>query len=122
MLNSSSDIIPEIFKEKDSITGEEIEIISIIKKYLSKIYTSQLSSMFFKAEKDQFFSTLLSNNIERKIWQSKENEIKKDDEEEEINLKKENNYEDKTIIEKLAKFSKDDDVCLILKTMNENFS
>ena len=101
---ANKDIIPEIFKEKDSITGEEIEIISIIKKYLSKIYTSQLSSMFFKAEKDQFFSTLLSNNIERKIWPSKENENKKDDEEEEeINLKKENNYEDKTIIEKLAK-------------------
>ena len=88
------DIIPKIFKEKDSLTGEEIEILSIVKKYLSRIYTTQLSLMFFKAEKDQFFSTLLSNNLERKIWPKKE---------EEINLIKEDVYEDKTIIEKLAK-------------------
>ena len=66
------DIIPKIFKEKDSLTGEEIEILSIVKKYLSRIYTTQLSLMFFKAEKDQFFSTLLSNNLERKIWPKKE--------------------------------------------------
>ena len=99
------DIFSKIFKEKDLFTGEEIEIISIIKKYLSKLYTKQLSLMFFKAEKDQFFSSLLSNELEKKLWPKKDDK-KKDtniEEEEEINLKKEEIYEDKTIIEKIAK-------------------
>ena len=100
------DIITQVFKEKDLFTGEEIEIIPIIKKYLSIIYTKQLSLMFFKAEKDQFFSSLLSNELEKELWpikDDKNNEKKEQEKEEEINLKKEEIYEDKTIIEKIAK-------------------
>ena len=59
------DIISKIFQEKDSISDKDIEILSTIKRYLSKIYTSQLAMIFFKAEKDQFFSSLLSNEVEK---------------------------------------------------------
>ena len=101
---ANTDIITKVFKEKDLFNGEEIEIISIIKKYLSIIYTKQLSNMFFKAEKDQFFSSLLSNELEKEIWPNKDDKNKEqEDKEEEINLKKEQIYEDKTIIEKIAK-------------------
>ena len=81
------DIIKKIFINKDLFNGKEIEILQVIKDYLSKLYVSQLSLMFFKAEKEQFFSTLLTNNIERQIWNNKGvNEIQ----------------ENKTIIEKLV--------------------
>ena len=81
------DIIKKIFINKDSCNGKEIEILQVIKEYLSKLYISQLSLMLFKAEKEQFFSTLLTNNIEGQIWNNKDgNEIQ----------------ENKTIIEKLA--------------------
>ena len=97
------DIITTIFKTDNLITGEEIEILSVIKKYLTKIYTKQLSLMYFKAEKDQFFSSLLTNSLEQKIWPRKDDKNKdNNEEEEEINQKKEEIYEDKTIIEKLA--------------------
>ena len=97
------DIITTIFKTDNLITGEEIEILSVIKKYLTKIYTNQLSLMYFKAEKDQFFSSLLTNSLEQKIWPRKDDKNKDNNEiEEEINQKKEEIYEDKTIIEKLA--------------------
>ena len=98
------DIITKIFKTDNLITGEEIEIVSVIKKYLTKIYTTQLSLMYFKAEKDQFFSSLLTNGLEQKIWPRKDDKNKdnNEEEEEEINQKKEEIYEDKTIIEKLA--------------------
>ena len=51
-----ADIIGKIFKDKKSITGKEIEILTVIKEFLVKQYLSQLSLMYFKAEKDQFFS------------------------------------------------------------------
>ena len=97
------DIITKIFEDKkNSFNGKEVEILSVIKKYLSKIYTSQLSALYFKAEKEQFFSSLLTNNIEEKIWPRKEDKENNEDEEE-INKKKEYIYEDKTIIERIAK-------------------
>ena len=103
----NEDIIMKIFKDSKSFTGGEIEILSVIKNYLSSLYIKQLNLLFFKAEKDQFFSSLLSNNIEKKIWPRKndKNEINNDQEiEEEINLKKEEIYEDKTVVEKIAKY------------------
>ena len=35
-LNNNDDIINKIFKDKNAFNGEEIEIISVIKNYLSK--------------------------------------------------------------------------------------
>ena len=95
------DIITKIFKEKNSINEGDIEIISVIKRYLSKIYINQLTLFYFKAEKEQFFSSLLSNSIEQELWPTKK--IDNKNEEEELIKEKEEIYEDKTLIEKLAK-------------------
>ena len=104
-LNENDDIIKKVFKDKDAFNGTEIEIISVIKRHLSKLYTSQLTLFYFKAEKDQFFSSLLSNAINQRIWGCK---INKDGENEkileedmEINIGDKN--EDVTTVEKLAR-------------------
>ena len=81
--DKGEDVISKCFKQKNVFFGDEIDLLSIIKKYLLKEYLSNLNLFFFKAEKDQFFSTLLSNEIDEGLW------------------KDEN--ADKTIIEKNAK-------------------
>ena len=83
-----------------------MDIITIIKDYLIEKYISRLSSLFFKAEKNQFFSSLLTNSLEEKIWSKKEekNEIKNENEiEEEINKENDEKINDNTLTEKLAK-------------------
>ena len=100
----NEDIFTKIFKDKDSYNEEDIEIISIIKRYLSNLYIKELSLFYFKAEKNQFFSSLLSNSLEQELWPNKNIEKENDKNiEEDINLKKEEIYEDSTIIEKLSK-------------------
>ena len=105
-LNKEENIIIRIFQDQNSFDKKGIEIISFIKKYLSKLYNYQLNQIFFKAEKDQFFSSLLSNSLEEKIWQLEKNNLRI--KEEEISprpntyIKKEEIFEDKTIVEQLA--------------------
>ena len=86
LFTKNEDIINKVFSDAKAFKGGEIEILSVIKTYLSKLYTTQLSLFYLKAEKDQFFSALLCNNIDEKIWP-----------------KIKGVYEDKTIIEKAAK-------------------
>ena len=100
------DIITKIYEDKDLISGKEMDIITIIKDYLIEKYISRLSSLFFKAEKNQFFSSLLTNSLEEKIWSKKvdKNEIKNENEiEEEINKENDEKINDNTLTEKLAK-------------------
>ena len=78
------DIIDKLYKDKNTFAGDEIDIISVIKKQIIKRYCSELNLMFFKAEKEQFFSSLLTNDIEESLWK--------------------NENEDITLIEKNAKF------------------
>ena len=100
-LNKEEDIMTKIFQDKNSFDEKGIEIISVIKKYLSKLYTSQLNLLYFKAEKEQFFSSLLSNSLNQKIWQCEKTNL--DNKGEKISATKEEISEDKTIVEKLAK-------------------
>ena len=97
-LNNNSDLISKVFKEKNMVRSEDIEIISVIKRYLSKVYTSQLSLLYFRAEKEQFFSSLISAALEQEIWGCKINEDGKI-----IFNDKIDDFEDKTIIEKIAR-------------------
>ena len=83
MKKKKEDFISKILKDKSLLKGDEIDIVSVIKKYLLKVYTTKLSLLYFKAEKDQFFSCLLSSNMEKPLW--------------------ENEKEDTTFIEKNAK-------------------
>ena len=107
-INADENIITKIFKDKNAFNGEEVEIISVIKRYLSKLYTSQLTLLYFKAEKEQFFSSLLSNALEQEIWGvklNKDDKIRKKEKENEEEIEEEIKLgnEDKTIIEKIAK-------------------
>ena len=68
MTSQKEDFIIKACKEKDSVTQIDRDIINIIKKYLSKLYTKQLNILYFKAEKDNFFSSLLSIDEENKIF------------------------------------------------------
>ena len=56
------DIMNEIFKKKNTINESDIDIVSIIKRYLLNLYIHKLNLLVFKAEKDHFFSSLLSFN------------------------------------------------------------
>ena len=106
-LNKEEDIIIKIFQDRNSFDEQGIEIISIIKKYLLKLYNSQLNLLYFKAEKDGVFSSLLSYSLEQKLWQCEKNNLEKKEEEirDSINtyIKNEENFKDETIVEKLAK-------------------
>ena len=61
MKNNNEDLICKIFKTKNSLSRDSIDILTLIKNYTLKAYRSLLSLLFFKAEKDQFFSSLLTN-------------------------------------------------------------
>ena len=72
------DIISKIFKEEKLFQNNFIDILPIIKRYLYNIYISKLNLLFFKAEKDQFFSSLLSNEEDKDKGIAK-NEIKNEE-------------------------------------------
>ena len=59
-LTVQDNIISKIFNNPNYITENDIDIICIIKNYLSFLYTKILNLFYFKAEKDHFFSALLS--------------------------------------------------------------
>ena len=61
-LNSEENIISKIFKTELSISPIDIDIISVVKKNLVESYLTKLTALYYKAEQDQFFSTLLSLN------------------------------------------------------------
>ena len=54
------DLISKILKTENTISESDIDIICIVKNYLSHLYTKNLNLFYFKAEKDHFFSSLLS--------------------------------------------------------------
>ena len=49
-----------LFKKENIIKENDIDILSIIEKYLINLYTLKLNIIYFIAEKDQFFSAYLS--------------------------------------------------------------
>ena len=61
------DILTKIFKKKNSITADDVDLVSVIINYLSEQYSHQLNLFVFKSEKDHFFSSLLSSYEEKKI-------------------------------------------------------
>jgi hypothetical protein len=85
MKDNNEDPIAQIFKNKKIFHGDETDLLSLIKKNILQKYKSLLLLLFFKAEKDQFFSCLLTNDIERKM------------------KKEEKNKEDNALIDKLTR-------------------
>ena len=59
-ITSENNLLDKVFKKPNTVTENDIDIICIIKNYLSYLYTKILNIFYFKAEKDHFFSALLS--------------------------------------------------------------
>ena len=87
-LQKEEDIFCEIFKEENKYQENYIDIFPIIQNNLYEIYITKYNLLFFLAEKDQLFSSLLSNE---------ENQKEDNENKEEINL-----YKTK-IIDKICK-------------------
>ena len=58
------EIIKQIFQKEGAVIQEDIDIISIIQRNLSKKYMKLLNVFYYRAEKDHFFSSLLSSYSE----------------------------------------------------------
>ena len=86
-IKEKDDIFVDIFKEKIYLNKNYIDFLSIVKKYLIKLYVSQLNLFFFKVENESFFSSLLSNIEDLKQKEKNENIInEKEDEIFEYNI------------------------------------
>ena len=70
-MEKEEDIIVKVFKTENSVNRDDIDMISVIQRHLSELYLKKLYLLYFKAEKDQYFSTLLSNEENRKIIEMK---------------------------------------------------
>ena len=76
-ISKEEDIITKIFKKQDTINADDVDLVSIIIKYLSESYSHQLNLFIFKAEKDHFFSSVLSIEEEKAKLEEIENKKKK---------------------------------------------
>ena len=86
----NKEIFSLILKNK-YISRDDIDIISVIKRYLSEVFKDNLTQFIFKTEKDHFLSTFMFNQLEN----INNTNIKKDDEiEEEMNLYGDNKIND----------------------------
>ena len=53
--------IGDVLKKKEFFTREDVGITSVVQKYLSSLFTNNLSKLLFKLEKDNFLSTFIFN-------------------------------------------------------------
>ena len=88
-MEKDKNIIINALNTKNLIEFHDIDMISSIQRYLTRIYISLLNNFYYKAEKDQFFSTLLSINKIKEDNKGEMNEIK---DEEDENKEKNNEY------------------------------
>ena len=84
-------IIYNCLNKKNLISIGDISILSCIRKYLKEIYIKQFNTFYYKAEREQFFSSLLSINTINinvdKLFNKEINEIKEENENFEIQKK-----------------------------------
>jgi len=86
IFKDNEDIISILFNKEKIIKENDVDILSVIQKYLSSLYISKLNIFFFKAENDHYFSSLLTNQI---------------DESKNVEIKDENNNKKLVLIEKV---------------------
>ena len=65
-LDNNEDLLLKIFKVNNLVNPEDRDLIQIIKKYLLNEYKKLLNHLYLKAEKDNFFASLLSAEEEKK--------------------------------------------------------
>ena len=87
-MSTEENIILKILESENSITSDDIDMINVIRRHLSNSYSKILNNFYYKLEKEQYFSSLLSLkeliNIEKKeslniIQLEEEDENKKED-------------------------------------------
>ena len=83
--NKKKEIFSEILKNK-YISREDIDIISVIKRYLSELFRDNITQFVFKTEKDHFLSSFIFNQLENNNNIINDNKEKADEVEEEMNL------------------------------------
>ena len=86
--------IGNILKKNEIFTSKDIGIVSVVQKYLSKLFIDNLIKLIFELEKDNFLSPFIFNNHKGVQEIKGENEIKKEENEikkEENEIKKEEN-------------------------------
>ena len=88
---NEKDIFGKILKT-NYLNQEDISIISVVQRYLSELFTDNLTQFVFKSEKDHFLSTFLYNKLYCSENVNNNNIIINDDKkEEEMNLHQEDN-------------------------------
>ena len=89
-MKTEENILLQILENENSITSYDIDMINIIRRHLSNSYSKILSNFYYKLEKNQFFSSILSVNELIKIDKKAELDIIEDEDEnkkeEEINF------------------------------------
>ena len=65
-IDFKGDLLGSLFKTDKIFEERDIDIINVVKKFLSLLYKKQLSLLIFKAEKDFIFSSLLTFNENEK--------------------------------------------------------
>jgi len=55
--------IGEVLKKSEFFQRDDVSIISVVERYLSKIFNDNLTRLIFKLEKDNFFSSFIYNQI-----------------------------------------------------------
>ena len=80
-IQEKKDIFIDIFKEPIFLNKNYIDFLSIVEKYLIKLYVSQLNLFFFKVESESFFASLLSNLEDMNQKEKDENIIKEKEDE-----------------------------------------
>ena len=68
----SENIFFEIFKD-NLMKFEDVDMISVLRKYLSSLFKNNLAKFIFKSEKDHFLSPLFLNNLQNFLFQSLKN-------------------------------------------------
>ena len=102
-MGKDEQILLKAFNKKNLVSTYDIDILSSIRRYLSEIYSHTLNNFYYRAEKDQFFSTLLSLekpkennqniNRNRNVIKNEDN----DDNENDMNIIKNNQENEKDI-------------------------
>ena len=125
-MEKEENIIIQIFSTENIINQNDIDMIGVIQRYLCDLYLKYLNLIYYKAEKDQFFSTLLSNNEKLLIIENEEKREKfnKIEDEKEGEKKTINNigYNDnvKVILEKAKKIYLEKLILIESESSDEN--
>ena len=102
IFNDKEDIINTLFNKENIIKENDIDILSVIQKYLLSLYISKLNIFFIKAENDHFFSSLLTNELNN---QKDEKDNSNPNYSKKAEIKDENNNKKTSLIERIKKLS-----------------